>query len=139
MKKIVILILILLLFSSFIYIGTREDSNTKLEKEIIEQISKDSFKMSDLTDFEWDKIYVATPYTDIVETLEKEGIKIENKDYSIELLDTIVMFCFINDNEMVDYVELSLGYILFDLDINDSIVYDNNKEFEIRNEYIVLN
>jgi hypothetical protein len=73
-------------------IKSHEDNNVKLEFQKI-------------TDFEWDKLYIITPYMPVKDFCKENGIKgVASIDTSIEINDTINLLMFVLDNNVVSYV-----------------------------------
>lgn len=73
-------------------------------KTAIETNSKIDF--SQVTDFEWDTLYVFTPYASPTEILDTNNILTFNSQFNIEHSDSIVMLGFVKDRYLVAYVEL---------------------------------
>lgn len=62
-----------------------------------------------LTDFDWDKAYLITPYTD-EETINKQ-LRVKFKDpTNIGYRDDIYLLVFLDKNKVVQYVEIPTKY-----------------------------
>ncbi|WP_144555939.1 hypothetical protein [Bacillus sp. X1(2014)] len=111
MKKFVFLIFFLLFFlSSCSQVAGMH--NTGLEKSIssiMEKKSVSKININSLTDFDWDKAYLITPYTD-QETINKQ-LGVEFKDPTkIVYRDDIYLLVFLDKNKVVQYVEIPTKY-----------------------------
>ncbi len=63
-------------------------------------------RLKDLTDFEWDRVYVFTPYTSAEEIRRALGFtQSQRVDTSIEMLDSFNLLVFTNARKVVGYVE----------------------------------
>ncbi|MBU9711518.1 hypothetical protein [Evansella tamaricis] len=114
----------LLLYLSMIIILFGCSASLEMKKSFVDKRA-DEFVVSEeenkvdfnaLTDFNWDKAYVFTPYTpvdQISETLGEEW----NHSTAISYLDTINLIIFMEDGEVVKYVELSRLYGDFSQDV----------------------
>lgn len=86
--------------------------NTTLQKSIEDTLATEAtIDFSQVTDFEWDMMYVFTPYSSPNEILSQDDVLTLNNYFDIEHLDTIVMFGFVKNNKLVSYVELPIEYI----------------------------
>ena len=63
-----------------------------------------------ITNFEWDTMYVFTPYSNPKDILEKDNISTYNSSFIIENSDTINMIGFVKSNKLVGFVELPQIY-----------------------------
>lgn len=114
-KKYIItgLIFIVILTTLFIVFQRSKhiEENIKLRNQIIETIKQsDSIDFAKITNFEWDTMYVFTPYSIPNDILKADGIKSYNSDFSIEFLDSINMIAFVKYNKLVSFVELPRQY-----------------------------
>jgi hypothetical protein len=86
--------------------------NKVLEKSISSALEKESVKEIDLdplTDFDWDKAYIFTPYT-TQETINKQlGVKIKDPS-NIDYRDDINLVVFLEKNKVVQYIEIPRKY-----------------------------
>lgn len=89
------------------YHFTHLKMDVNLQSNIETTIEREStIDFSNVTDFDWDTLYVFTPYSSPIEILDKDDIITFNSRFNIEYLDTIVMLGFVKDNYLVAYVEL---------------------------------
>jgi hypothetical protein len=74
------------------------------KRETTEQVS---VNLKELTDFEWDRVYVFTPYTPLEQVNDTLGyIWPHAKSIRIDARDDINLIVFTADGQVVDYVEL---------------------------------
>lgn len=80
------------------------------------------------------------PYSDVNTLLKKDGIKSPNKDYVIKLSDTIYMIAFINDNELIQYIDLPKEHIVFMNYMGNPVKFNReDSKFNITEKRIILN
>ncbi|MEH7098427.1 hypothetical protein [Neobacillus vireti] len=111
MKKIVFLICFALIFlascsqaAGIHNKGLEKSIRSSLEKKSVTEIDIKSF-----TDFDWDKAYLITPYTDR-ETIKKYlGIKFRDPT-NIANRDDIYLLVFLAKNKVVQYVKIPTKY-----------------------------
>ncbi|WP_054741080.1 hypothetical protein [Cellulosilyticum ruminicola] len=102
------IVLISTLFSRLTYLKM----NTALQHQIETTIETSSIiDFSKVTDFNWDTLYVFTPYSSPNEILKANNIMTFNPSFNIEYSDTIVMLGFVRDHSLVTYVELPLNLV----------------------------
>ena len=66
----------------------------------------DSIRISAITSFEWEKLYLFGPYTPKQHIVEVTGLMDSaNINTAIESHDTIVLFVFVNENIIVQYMD----------------------------------
>lgn len=111
-------ILLLLLSSTVLGINNsyvvKEDVD--LRNLIIETIQRSNeIDFTELTNFEWDTMYIFTPYTNPKDILEKDSITAYHSKFNIEINDTINMIGFVKSNKLVQFVELPRIYGEMDL------------------------
>ena len=114
-KKYIIpgLIFIMILTTLFIVFRRSEhiDEDVKLRNQIIETIKKsDSIDFAKIANFEWDTMYIFTPYSTPEDILKADGVKSYNSNFSIEVLDDINMIAFAKSNKLISFVELPRKY-----------------------------
>ena len=105
----------LLLLCSLVFLSGCKSSKIKedvaLKNIIIETVQKSKeIDFTKITNFEWDKMYVFTPYSMPKDILNKDGISISNSEFNIEILDTINMIGFVKSDKLVAFVELPRNY-----------------------------
>lgn len=108
---------ILLTVLYFTTIVTKRDITMKedlhLKSKIIacvEEFKKDhqanSLTMASLTDFDWDTLYVISPYSNVEIFIEANGLIAKEKiNSSIEVNDGINLLLFVKNGEIISYVE----------------------------------
>lgn len=64
--------------------------------------------MADLTDFDWQRLYIFAPYTTQKQIDRSLGFEWPDPE-GIELHDTFTLLAFVNDGEVVSYVAQPLG------------------------------
>ncbi|MFF3025646.1 hypothetical protein ACFVRR_23890 [Gottfriedia sp. NPDC057948] len=111
MKKFVYLIFFsLILLTSCSQVGGMH--NKGLEKSISSALEKKSvteIDINSLTDFDWDKAYLITPYTD-QETINKQlGVKFKDPTNMVNR-DDIYLLVFLDKNKVVQYVKIPTKY-----------------------------
>ena len=114
---------ILILLSSIVLLDVNKSNETKETKEdvalknvIIEIVqTSNEIDLAKATNFDWDTMYVFTPYSNPIDILIKDGISTYNSRFSIEVLDTINMIGFIKSNKLVAFVELPRSSVEVDL------------------------
>lgn len=114
-KKYVILGFMLLILGAISLLGVHKSNIIKedvpLKNVIVETVEKSNeIDFAKITNFEWDTMYVFTPYSNPKEILKKDGISTYNSNFSIEVIDTINMIGFIKSNKLVAFVELPRKY-----------------------------
>lgn len=104
-----IIIVAVSFFAGYNYNRLTED--VSLKNKIIQKTKKsDTIDFSQITDFEWDTMYIFTPYSSPKDIFKSNGIKSCKSNFSIEYLDSINMIAFVKSNKLVDYVELPRNY-----------------------------
>ena len=114
-KKFVIIGLIFIVMVSMLFTVFRRSKNINedvvLRNHIIETIKQDdSIDFTEITNFEWDTMYLFTPYSMPKDIFKLDEIKKYNSDFSIELRDDINMIAFVKFNRLISYVELPRNY-----------------------------
>lgn len=107
MKKIAICLLILLLAAGCSQ--PKAERNTDLEAEIqniAEENTDKEIDLASLTDFDWEKAYLFTPYMPQESINEELGFKFKDPS-GIEHRDDICLLVFTNQDKVVQYAELS--------------------------------
>jgi len=102
LKKTTILILILLLL-----VGCNQ-RNADLEDSIysiIEDKSKGEINVNSLTNFNWDKAFLFTPYSPAEYIEEQLGTTFKDKS-NLDMRDDIYLLVFLNEDEVVQHVEI---------------------------------
>lgn len=95
------------IINAFFYHFTHITMDVNLQNNIETTIETNStIDFSKVTDFDWDTLYVFTPYSSPNEILNEDDILTFNSNFNIEYLDTIVMLGFVKDHYLVAYVEL---------------------------------
>lgn len=120
MKKKYVVIGFILIFLVSILLGINKSNEIKedvaLKNIIIETVQKSNvIDFDKITNFEWDTMYVFTPYSNPKYILEKDNISTYNSSFIIEHSDTINMIGFVKSNKLVGFVELPLIYGEVDL------------------------
>jgi len=80
--------------------GLEKSISSALEKENVTEIDFNS-----LTEFDWDKAYLITPYTDQQSINKQLGVKFKDPS-NIHYRDDIYLLVFLNKNKVVQYVEI---------------------------------
>ncbi|MDY0407845.1 hypothetical protein ACFFIS_07765 [Virgibacillus soli] len=135
MKKLMVFISLILML-----VGCNQDDmqdRTGLEKSVQsimmdEDISEIHIKS--LTDFDWEKAYLITPYSD-QKSIEKQiGVSFKDKS-NMNMRDDIYLIVFIQDDKVIQYAELkrqgadfSVGEKEYLTPIDDVIKIDRYKE-----------
>lgn len=111
--KITLVILSLILFGFIVYLRmNRFKEHELLKKKITDQIQEnDRLILEELTNFEWDKLYVFPPYSNPSKTLEAEGFKKTNHRFLVENYDEYILLVFTFQNKLETYVELPREYV----------------------------
>lgn len=87
-----------------------------LRSLIIETVQRSKeMDFAKLTNFEWDTMYVFTPYSQPKDILQEDNIIAYNSRFNIEINDTINMIGFVKGNKLVRFVELPRIYGGMDL------------------------
>lgn len=83
-----------------------------LQQNIKTAISTNStIDFSQVTNFDWDTLYVFTPYSSPTEIFDADNILTFNPKFNIEMSDHIIMLGFVKDHHLVSYVELPLSLV----------------------------
>lgn len=114
-KKYVVIGFILLFLCSLVFWGINKSNKTKedvaLKNVIIETVEKSNeIDFAKITNFEWDKMYIFTPYSIPKDILNNDGISTRNSKFNIEVLDSINMIGFVKSDKLVAFVELPRNY-----------------------------
>ncbi len=109
-----------LFLCGLVFIGVNNLNKIKedvaLKNAIIETVEKSNeIDFNQITNFEWDKMYIFTPYSNPIDILREDGISTRNSQFNIEYLDTINMIGFIKSDKLVAFVELPINYMEVDL------------------------
>ena len=110
----------------------KEDFELKNEVIKVVQSSKE-IDFSKVTNFEWDEIYLFTPYTDSKEILKKDGVKRYNSKLNMEYNDGINIIAFVNSKKIITYIELNRSDFDFE-PIENSKISKDKSIFEIDND-----
>jgi len=114
-KKYIAIGLILILLGCILLLEINKSNEIKedvaLKSIIIETVQKSNeIDFDKITNFEWDTMYVFTPYSNPKDILEKDNISTYNSSFIIEHSDTINMIGFVKSNKLVGFVELPQIY-----------------------------
>lgn len=114
-KKYVVIGFILLFLCSLVFWGINKSNKIKedvaLKNVIIETVEKSNeINFAKITNFEWDKMYIFTPYSIPKDILNNDGISPRNSKFNIEVLDSINMIGFVKSDKLVAFVELPRNY-----------------------------
>lgn len=114
-KKYVVVGFILLLLCSLVFMGITKSNKIKedvpFKNVIIQTVEKSNeIDFAKITNFEWDKMYIFTPYSIPKDILNKDGISTSNSKFNIEVLDSINMIGFVKSDKLVAFVELPRNY-----------------------------
>ncbi len=114
-KKFVIIGLIFIVMLTMLFTVFRRSKNINedavLRNHIIEIINQeDNIDFNKITNFEWDTMYVFTPYSMPKDIFKIDDIKKYNSTFSIEVRDDINMIAFVKFNRLISYVELPRRY-----------------------------
>lgn len=102
---------IIVLLGSIVLLGINKSKVIKedvaLRNVIIETVQKSNeIDFAKITNFEWDTMYVFTPYLHPKDILKEEGISTYNSDFNIEYLDSINMIGFVKSDKLARFIEL---------------------------------
>ncbi len=139
-KKSIVMILVLALTILIGYIWweyynshkVKEDIELKNEVIKVVQSSKE-IDFSKVTNFEWDEIYLFTPYTDSKEILKKDGVKRYNSKLNMEYNDGHNIIAFVNSKKIITYIEINRSDFDFE-PIENSKISKDKSIFEIDND-----
>jgi hypothetical protein len=120
--------------------GLRIRNSSRLKNKVINTIKQsETINFSEVTDFDWDKLYIIQPYSDVNTLLKKDGINGLNKDYAIKLSDSIYMIAFINDNKLIQFIDLPIEYITLIKNMDNPIKFGrSDSKFSITEKRIVI-
>lgn len=119
-KNYIIVVCALLILGSIALLGFNKASTLKedvsLRNSIVEVVQKSNeIDFSQITNFEWNTMYIFTSYSSPKGILKEDGITTKNSRFRIEHLDDITMIGFIESNKLVAFVELPRNYGEVDL------------------------
>ncbi|MCM3783383.1 hypothetical protein M3231_10395 [Neobacillus mesonae] len=104
-KRIYMVLLLIILF--FVYWNwldrPRSYSNEVLVNEIARTEGEERISIADLTDFEWEELYIFRPYSDPSSVSIKNMNKVPE---SIKYSDSFTLLVFVLDDKVVKYMEL---------------------------------
>lgn len=84
------------------------EEDIELKKKIIKIADKEEeVNFQEITDFDWDSIYIFTPYSDPKNVFKENKVKNYNNLFNINHNDGINMIAFVNKNKLVKYVEIN--------------------------------
>jgi hypothetical protein len=141
MRKRYISYFILIVLGIFLlFYGFKIRNSSKLENKVINTVKQsETINFSEITDFDWDKLYIIQPYSDVNTLLKKDGIISPNKDYAIKLSDSIYMIAFIDGNKLIQYIDLPIEYITFTKNMDSLIKFDRtDSKFNISEKRVVI-
>ena len=100
---------IVVLSGIIFYVKARTAIKLEENKSLISKIesvvkTSSSIDFKTITDFQWDKLYIITPYGQPENTLKENNIKWINIDKSIEVSDGINLIIFTYKGDIVSYV-----------------------------------
>lgn len=135
-KKYILAVLSIIAIGVFIFIirpeKLKEDS--ELRNIVMEKLEKESsMDFKEITTFDWDKLYVFTPYSNPKKSLEEIGIKVNSSSFKIEIDDTIIMLAFVDSKELVSFIELKKEAIVENLTV-PKVFSKSESRFEITKE-----
>ncbi|WP_392485942.1 hypothetical protein ACER0A_014280 [Haloimpatiens sp. FM7315] len=106
--------------------------NLVLKNEIIQEMKKNkSVDFSKITNFDFEFMYVFTPYSVPEKVFNEDKVKCYNSNFNIELCDDINMIAFVKSNKFVEYVNIPRKYI----DFNKSVKFKKGEaKLSIDNE-----
>lgn len=83
----------------------------KIKKQYMDSTNETIIDFNKLTNGNWDKMYVITPYTDYINYCRKQNIDGAKKvSTTIETNDSINLILFVSENDIVSYINLSREY-----------------------------
>lgn len=74
-------------------------------QSILKDNSQKEIRVNTLTNFEWEKAFVFTPYTSQGDIEDKMGLDFKDPS-NLEMRDDIYLLVFVNGDKVVQYVEL---------------------------------
>jgi beta-lactamase regulating signal transducer with metallopeptidase domain len=85
--------------------------DTALRNTIIETLKKSNgIDFAQIGSFDWETMYIFTPYSNPKSLLMEEGVTTYNSRFSIELNDSINMLAFVKSDKLVSFIELPRKY-----------------------------
>ena len=132
------MVLALTIFIGYIwweyYNSHKVKEDIELKNEVIKVVqSSKEIDFSKVTNFEWDEIYLFTPYTDSKEILKKDGVKRYNSKLNMEYNDGINIIAFVNSKKIITYIEINRSDFDFE-PIENSKISKDKSIFEIDND-----
>lgn len=104
--------------------SNQESMESLISKEIE---NTKGLNLSVYNEFDWDSLIILSPYTSL-DLVEKQFyLDLSNVSNSIEMLDSINLIIFLQNNKAVKYVELSRN--IADFDSNHEIIDKKNAQF----------
>ncbi len=102
--------------------------NRELEKSFSSALNEkrmEGVDLNSLTDFDWEKAYVFSPYTPQKAINEKLGFNYKDPS-SIDFRDDIYLVVFLHNNKVVQYIELTTQFRNVIIDTNDGYFTPSN-------------
>lgn len=124
--SIIALLALVLYLKAKLYTDIQIKEDTSLIKKIELQVGNSTYlDLNTITDFQWDKVHIVTPYSQLKTVFEKNNIKPVNINGSIETNDGINLILFTLNNNIVAYVNLPRK--IADFPSLESKIFDKSK------------
>ncbi|WP_273127817.1 hypothetical protein [Bacillus weihaiensis] len=108
MRKLIFFVFLLLLLLTGYNILNKVSHNVELGKSIysiVEDVNNTEISIKTLTDFDWDKGFLFTPYSTQKGIDEQLGVHFKDPS-NIDWRDDIYLLVFMEDDKVVQYVEI---------------------------------
>ncbi|XQY92226.1 hypothetical protein ACNRWW_01930 [Metabacillus sp. HB246100] len=108
MRKLIFFVFLLLLLLTGYSILNKVSHNVELGKSIysiVEDVNNTEISIKTLTDFDWDKGFLFTPYSTQKGIDEQLGVHFKDPS-NIDWRDDIYLLVFMEDDKVVQYVEI---------------------------------
>ena len=101
--------------------------------------SVDAIDISTITSFEWDELYLFPPYSSYERIEQVLGFQWKgSKESHIQSLDGIVLFVFVDEEQVIQYMDYPRGLVDFVNVVRDSGYTPSDAVFILEGDKIVL-
>ena len=113
-RKLTIIFVLLLIIVVCIFLFQKEPAVTKLDQSFIDDVYKSIIEkgfvdFKKIADFEWERLLIVGPYSNISRVLTEEGLNWQRPVIQIESSDDITLLMFAKKNNVVAFAHYPRG------------------------------